>query len=503
MDAVGYKHESHYTEADGLWTVTQKAGDLEQRSRDGESWKLVDVCLSGGAPWGFTLRGGLEHREPLLITKVEEGSKASAVSLQAGDELVNINEIPLSGFRQEAICLVKGSHKTLSLVVKRNMKMVDIVALKMPSENDVHVARSFLTKILRSSMRKSRFKGRSEPISRPHSWHATKFNESQSQTAKAQSPPTQVWQTRYDASSSSTDLSSAWEQTDLRRASDQFSSLGSMDSLEHVSHPYAAGQLSPAKSNNSMEHLGGGKRDSAYSSFSTSSGTPDYTLSKSDAASTENMLYKVGQWDAGGKQSNGRSAQSAADERVAYIQVPGVGAGPQADDSAGSRHSTSSRTTVGPVWHVPEAKKKASSSPPSPPPPPPPPPPARSDSFAATKVHERGLVATHPEGPEPHPENRRGHNPPQKNEPEAPRRAVRQVQPLGSSKQQSLSSHRDVRQGPPPHQGQHGDKSLLYFSGPSRVGAENRRTWGGTTAACRSCPPTAPHSTLVRTTEGT
>nr|XP_040039802.1 LOW QUALITY PROTEIN: protein Shroom2 [Gasterosteus aculeatus aculeatus] len=423
MDAVGYKHESHYTEADGLWTVTQKAGDLEQRSRDGESWKLVDVCLSGGAPWGFTLRGGLEHREPLLITKVEEGSKASAVSLQAGDELVNINEIPLSGFRQEAICLVKGSHKTLSLVVKR----------------------------------------RSEPISRPHSWHATKFNESQSQTAKAQSPPTQVWQTRYDASSSSTDLSSAWEQTDLRRASDQFSSLGSMDSLEHVSHPYAAGQLSPAKSNNSMEHLGGGKRDSAYSSFSTSSGTPDYTLSKSDAASTENMLYKVGQWDAGGKQSNGRSAQSAADERVAYIQVPGVGAGPQADDSAGSRHSTSSRTTVGPVWHVPEAKKKASSSPPSPPPPPPPPPPARSDSFAATKVHERGLVATHPEGPEPHPENRRGHNPPQKNEPEAPRRAVRQVQPLGSSKQQSLSSHRDVRQGPPPHQGQHGDKSLLYF----------------------------------------
>lgn len=31
--------------------------------------------------------------------------------------------------------------------------MVDYVTLKMPSENDVHVARSFLTKILRSSMR--------------------------------------------------------------------------------------------------------------------------------------------------------------------------------------------------------------------------------------------------------------------------------------------------------------------------------------------------------------
>ena len=31
---------------------------------------LVETVLSGGAPWGFTLRGGLEHREPLLITKV-------------------------------------------------------------------------------------------------------------------------------------------------------------------------------------------------------------------------------------------------------------------------------------------------------------------------------------------------------------------------------------------------------------------------------------------------
>ncbi|XP_028301060.1 protein Shroom2-like [Gouania willdenowi] len=105
------------TDTEAFWDVMQNS--VDQRSRCGEGWRLVEVFLSGGAPWGFTLRGGLEHREPLLITKVEEGSKAAAVSLQVGDELVNINEIPLSGFRQEAICLVKGSHKTLSLVVKR------------------------------------------------------------------------------------------------------------------------------------------------------------------------------------------------------------------------------------------------------------------------------------------------------------------------------------------------------------------------------------------------
>ena len=50
---------------------------------------------------------------------MEEGSKAAAVSLQVGDEMLNINQVPLSGYRQEAICLVKGSYKTLNLVVKR------------------------------------------------------------------------------------------------------------------------------------------------------------------------------------------------------------------------------------------------------------------------------------------------------------------------------------------------------------------------------------------------
>ncbi|XP_042168938.1 protein Shroom2 isoform X2 [Oncorhynchus tshawytscha] len=162
--------------------------------------------------------------------------------------MVNINQVPLSGYRQEAICLVKGSYKTLNLVVKR----------------------------------------RNEAVSRPHSWHATKFNESQSETAKTQSPPPPVWQTRYDASFSSTNLSSSgWDQnqTNLRRVSDQFSSLGSMDSLDVSHHPYppghqSPGRFSPVKSNTTPEHLGGGKRDSAYSSFSTNSGTPDYTLSK-------------------------------------------------------------------------------------------------------------------------------------------------------------------------------------------------------------------------------
>lgn len=55
----------------------------------------------------------------VFFVKVEEGSAAATVRLQAGDEMVSVNAVPLSGSRQEAISLVKSSHKTLTLVVRR------------------------------------------------------------------------------------------------------------------------------------------------------------------------------------------------------------------------------------------------------------------------------------------------------------------------------------------------------------------------------------------------
>uniref|UniRef100_A0A4W6FN06 Shroom family member 4 n=1 Tax=Lates calcarifer TaxID=8187 RepID=A0A4W6FN06_LATCA len=36
------------------------------------SFHHIQVQLSGGAPWGFTLKGGLEHGEPLIITKSQQ-----------------------------------------------------------------------------------------------------------------------------------------------------------------------------------------------------------------------------------------------------------------------------------------------------------------------------------------------------------------------------------------------------------------------------------------------
>uniref|UniRef100_A0A8C5GA45 Shroom family member 4 n=1 Tax=Gouania willdenowi TaxID=441366 RepID=A0A8C5GA45_GOUWI len=80
------------------------------------SFHHIQVQLSGGAPWGFTVKGGLEHGEPLIITKIEDGGKADhCKKLKVGDELININGSALYGSRQEALILIKGSYRILKL----------------------------------------------------------------------------------------------------------------------------------------------------------------------------------------------------------------------------------------------------------------------------------------------------------------------------------------------------------------------------------------------------
>ncbi|KAM9203556.1 protein Shroom2 isoform 2-T2 [Mergus octosetaceus] len=329
--------------------------------RAAEGYRLVEVLLSGGAPWGFTLKGGREHGEPLIITKIEDGSKAASVDkLLAGDEIVGINDVGLSGFRQEAICLVKGSHKTLKLVVKR----------------------------------------RNDLACRPHSWHATKFTESQPETATSHLPSSNActsWHSRYHASCSSHDLSNSWDQSNLHRASDQFSSLGSMDSWDQTPQVAQYGRLSSARSNSSIEHLGSqSKRDSAYGSFSTSSSTPDHTLSTADTSSTENMLYKVGHWETakpGNKSGQFLNDNGGIEDKPGYLPAPVQyenNRSPRIEEHPDVKLAGSGRSSFGPVWFVPDKRKSSS--------PPPPPPPLRSDSFAATKGHEKAQGPVYSEG---------------------------------------------------------------------------------------------------------
>lgn len=71
METIDHRIENQFVGRDPNHLLEPEGSySLDQRNIDGEGWRLVDVLLTGGAPWGFTLRGGEEHHEPLLITKV-------------------------------------------------------------------------------------------------------------------------------------------------------------------------------------------------------------------------------------------------------------------------------------------------------------------------------------------------------------------------------------------------------------------------------------------------
>ncbi|XP_007423754.1 PDZ and LIM domain protein 3 isoform X2 [Python bivittatus] len=50
-----------------------------------------NVVLPGPAPWGFRLSGGIDFNQPLIITRITPGSKASQANLCPGDIIIAID----------------------------------------------------------------------------------------------------------------------------------------------------------------------------------------------------------------------------------------------------------------------------------------------------------------------------------------------------------------------------------------------------------------------------
>ncbi|KAM6949492.1 protein Shroom4 [Aplochiton taeniatus] len=331
------------------------------------SFNHIQVQLSGGAPWGFTLKGGSEHGEPLIITKIEDSGKASQCNqLRVGDELININGSTLYGSRQEALILIKGSYRILKITVRR----------------------------------------RTVPILRPPSWQLAKLPEPPLRPPpppSASSPPPppppppppsamQVHPGPYTppwASTDNSDLSMQWSQLSRPYSStDRSSSLGSTESLDPstpAAPPYYNSQSSPvdpalfisSNSNNS-------KRDSAYSSFSASSNASDYAavpLRPGEACSMDNLLQSLGPacrgFPAGEAPSLGREPGEARDE----AHTPGLKSRsltrPKASRPAEARERPASCCYE-------EERRVASGAPPQPP--------ARKDSFKATRGQRREIA---------------------------------------------------------------------------------------------------------------
>ncbi|XP_072126777.1 protein Shroom4-like isoform X2 [Mobula birostris] len=302
-----------------------------ERNREAASiYQHIHVHLQGGAPWGFTLKGGLEHGEPLTISKIEDGGKAAlSKKLQVGDEIINISGSPLYGSRQEALILIKGSFRALKMVVKRT-----------------------------------------GPGIRPYTWHLAKSSEAQPEATTmpySSGSLSLSWHSGYDSS----DFPMQWDQLALHHSLDQRSSFGSMDSLDQPNQ-------------NCDQSTYPNKRDSAYSSFSASSNTSDYTVSSSmktdESASLDSILHSLGPW------------LPAKYGDAQYLQSGSEGGEPLAEEQlcshCGKRSSEGDNV---PPSHVLDesAPGSTSSAPPLPP--------VRRESFVATKARSASMCLTNSE----------------------------------------------------------------------------------------------------------
>ncbi|XP_038143069.1 protein Shroom3 isoform X1 [Cyprinodon tularosa] len=432
---------------------------LQPAGGGGGGWVLVEARLQGGAPWGFTVQGGLEHREPLIISKVEEGGKADSLKqpLLVGDEIIIINEVELSGYRQEAIALIKGSFKTLDLTVRRELdpgyveeftSPDSVAALLLPSPPPALCFQSpslspppqretqSSNQNRRCSAVQLRIRNRrSEQASRPHSWHSTKLSEGHLDLDQGMvDSVSSSWHQSYPSSASTTDLSGGFDPAGgyLRKSPDQYSSRGSMESLDPTqsshhhpavqeqhplghrshsgSHPAYSScqQLSSARSSNSIDHLHS-KRDSAYSSFSTSSSIPEYLASAPSFSPERSYSLETVPQRGGGSaemlQADMRYVRTVYDAQQGLSQEhelnssrrSGPGRDPQGSvggvcyrgangsnaSSGGGGVPASNRHSVGPIWGQAASHNSYESLKGAPAPP------RRSDSYAAIRNHER------------------------------------------------------------------------------------------------------------------
>ncbi|XP_074398166.1 synaptopodin-2 isoform X2 [Zonotrichia albicollis] len=96
------------------------------------------IAMSGGAPWGFRLQGGKEHKQPLQIAKVRSKSKAAKAGLCEGDEVVSINGKPCGDLTYaEVIVLMESLTDVLQMLIKRSSSGINEI-LNAERENGKH-----------------------------------------------------------------------------------------------------------------------------------------------------------------------------------------------------------------------------------------------------------------------------------------------------------------------------------------------------------------------------
>lgn len=272
-----------------------------------------------------------------------------------------------------------------------------------------------------------------------------------------------------------------------------------MESVEPVAHAFSKeSQLN--KPNAGVDHSVVDRGLNKPPSFL--SGARDIGAPRS-ITTTEGMFYRG-------------SPNELTNECHRYLQIAistGECVSPSIEEQAAFKIASSGRSNPGPVWHVPD--RKPSIAPPSP---------LRSDSFTATRVHEKGLVGSFPEGFSVHPpsrtvdrdsdnihasergrEARHSYNPPPKNYFLHPYLSVKDCNQNQVNPNKTFSrSSTDVRQAQNPftyevqHQRQYSDESP-YAMYPSSACTPKTQSVGSYYQSLQDLPTNSETQNTART----
>ncbi|XP_063360659.1 PDZ and LIM domain protein 2-like [Cydia amplana] len=83
-----------------------------------------EVELTGGAPWGFRMHGGVDQNQPLRISRVNPGRKASLCGVREGDVISSINGRATRGMSNaDAHAMLRGAGPVLRLGLNEDREM--------------------------------------------------------------------------------------------------------------------------------------------------------------------------------------------------------------------------------------------------------------------------------------------------------------------------------------------------------------------------------------------
>lgn len=86
---------------------TKKREKTLERERNPSGARKIDVKRDKVGEWGFSIRGGSEHGTGIFVSWVDPGSLAQKSGLQAGDQVLKLNETSFEGISHYEATQVK------------------------------------------------------------------------------------------------------------------------------------------------------------------------------------------------------------------------------------------------------------------------------------------------------------------------------------------------------------------------------------------------------------